>query len=326
MQVVQILKALGDETRLRILGVLKREPLSVNELLEVLSMGQSRVSRHLRILSDVGILEGSRAGSRIYYGFPADMERAGVLFGLLQSLGLMGGSMLHLSEQGRGDLERLELVLEGRKRRALDHFETVGREQDRLQQGLLDVGYYRRRIVEFLAGSAGVTVDLGCGTGELAALLAGRVGRLICVDQSSNMLDAARATVGDASVEYRLGALEHLPLGDGEADVVVASMVLHHLPDPLVALRECARVLKRDGTLVLAELKRHEEEIMRTKFADFWLGFEAGRLRDFLRQAGFEIETRKYGKGEGKLDCMFLKAGLRQRDAGPNRILRAGRV
>lgn len=304
---LQILKALADESRLRILGVLCREPLNVNELTELLEMGQSRVSRHLKILADAGILENHRSGPWIYYGFRKNpSERVSAL---LDALGFgtadeSRGESLR-SRQLKRDRENLARILELRKQESVEHFQRFGFEQERLQQGLVDARYYRRRIFELLPEQPGVTADLGCGAGELAALLRLGVEKFIGVDQSSNMLERAARVCPEG--DFRLGALEHLPLREGEADTVILSMALHHLPEPGEALQEAFRVLKEGGFLLVADLSSHQEEIMRGRFADFWLGFDAGRLREQMIALGFRTEKPLYGKGEGELECLFLR-------------------
>ncbi len=314
---IQILKALSDESRLRILGVLRHEPLNVNEILSVLEMGQSRVSRHLKILADAGLLERIREGSHIYYSLlPALSGGSGMISGILQSLGLLNGSPL----QNRGeesdayartvqrDQQRLGSLLESRKSAVVSHFQSGGLEQEKQQQGLVDADYYRKRVVELGSGVSGIVVDLGSGTGELAAMMTGEGRKLICVDQSPAMLDRSRVAVGSDQAEFRLGSLEHLPLRDGEADVVIASMVLHHIPDPIQALLEMRRVLRKGGILILADLVHHSEEVMRSKFADFWLGFERRRLKELVEKAFFEPGLSETGSGKGKLECIFMKA------------------
>lgn len=305
---VQILKALADESRLRILFVVKSEPLSVNEILEVLEMGQSRVSRHLRILAEAGVLNFERQGSRIYYGIDPKSER--MVQGLLHSLGLVnvGGD----PQQGRlpPEIERdqfqLRLFLERRKKAGVEHFQNYGADQDRLMAGLVDVDYYRQEILSRLPALPGVVADLGCGGGGLAELLVERSEKLIGVDQSPRMLREAGRRIPRA--DFRLGRLEHLPLRDGEANTVVLAMALHHMPDPRLGLREARRVLADGGTLVLAELHRHEEETMRTKFGDFWLGFEPARLQELLESAGFSVAANDLGRGQGQLESILLVA------------------
>ncbi|MCR9144676.1 MAG: metalloregulator ArsR/SmtB family transcription factor [bacterium] len=341
--IVNILKALADEARLRILGVLSPEPLSVSEVCAALAMRQSRVSRHLKILSRAGIVEGYRAGTHVYYSLHPRISRSAELSALLATLGLgAGGSgfprlsadYLALSDSATGaerafempsamaaDRAKLDALLKDRKELSIQFFQSFGADQDRQQQQLVDSAFYRERILALLPVDAGVTLDLGCGTGQLASMLATRSPRLICVDQSPNMLERARQALGQSDAdaksgkarpefraEFRIGALEHLPLRDGEADTVVASMILHHMPEPVVALREMHRVLRPGGTLLLAELDRHREEVMRTEFADFWLGFSQGRLERALADAGFQVAKVERGRGEGALECLFFRA------------------
>lgn len=319
---VNVLKALADETRLRIMGVLVREPLSVNEVREILGLKQSRVSRHLKILERAGVLESHRAGTRIYYTVHGGLRESAELHALFAAVGLSAGSaelprlaldsiserVFCLPEGVTEDYARMGELLELRKQDALDHFQRYGLDQDQLQQGLVDSGFYRERILELLPPVAGRVLDIGCGAGELARLLAERVEALVCVDQSPNMLERARQAVPGEATEFRIGSLEHLPLGDGEVDTVIASMVLHHIPEPAQALLEIRRVLRPGGTLLLAELDRHEEEVMRTRFADFWLGFSRTRLERSLAEAGFEAEVAEHGRGAGELTCLFYRA------------------
>ncbi len=206
------------------------------------------------------------------------------------------------------DRERLQEILQVRRQDSIEHFQRYGEDQDRLQSGLVDSEFYRERVVQLLPQSPGVTLDLGCGAGELARLLAAKAPRLICVDQSPNMIERAEQRVNSPTVEFRIGALEHLPVRDGEVDTVIASMVLHHMPDPIAALREISRALRPGGCLVLAELDRHEVEVMRTNFGDFWLGFTKARLERALREVGFTVNGFEKGQGGGQLSCLFYRA------------------
>ena len=294
---LEVFKALADESRLRILGALVREPLSVNELMEVLEMGQSRVSRHLKILALAGILESRRDGARVYYGLYLHPTR--LVARILEALEQSG-------EKNQGDLKNLARVLEERKSESIDHFQKYGAEQDRRQAGLVDANFYRQEILSLLPASPGIAADLGSGSGELALMLRGRVESLICVDQSPNLLERVRRAIPES--DTRIGALEHLPLGDGEADTVIASMVFHHLPDPRQAIAEAFRILKPGGLLLVAELASHAREEMRVKFADFWLGFPRERLLEYLTDAGFDAKLSRGGRGRGELECMFLTA------------------
>lgn len=319
---VLVMAALADEIRLRILAALSGEPLSVQEIQEILALKQSRTSRHLQILARVGLVEGVRDGSRVYYGLHQDIRRSSELSGLLAAAGIAGpsGEALRIADGEAAaprlrrpaamteDRDRLQAVLAERRRDAIEHFQQHGQEQDRLQSGLVDSNFYRRQVLAMLPEDAGLTLDLGCGAGELARLLATRAPRLICVDQSPNMIEHAERRVADPNAEFRIGALEHLPVKDGEIDTVVASMVLHHMPDPASALREIRRALRPGGCLVLAELDRHDVEAMRANFGDFWLGFPQARMHRALEEAGFSVERQASGEGVGQLKCIFFLA------------------
>lgn len=297
MSLVQTTKALADDTRLRILGVLEASPLSVNELLDILGMGQSRVSRHLKILADAGILESRREGTRIFYSIASAKKEWPLLRAVFSELNGNGYE---------ADRQKLSQILQERLEASLHHFETHGIEQDRAQEGIVDAFFYRNVILDLVGEVPGKTIaDLGCGTGRLSKQLRSRAGHLIGVDQSSRMLEVAKTH--SPTSEFRLGALEHLPLKNEEADIVIASMVLHHMADPETALVEFRRGLKKGGVLILADLEHHDLEIMREKFADHWLGFETDRIETFLRDAGFEIQEKRSGMGKGKLNCIFYK-------------------
>lgn len=302
---LKILKAAGDETRLRILSLLGSEPLSVGEILDVLGMGQSRVSRHLKILSDAGILENRRAGNRVYYALEDQARKAPLLSELLRELAELPVSGNGSAKQARLDRTRLSEVLDLRKKVSLDHFQKFGRDHDLRQKTYVDSDYYRREIISGLKKPRGPVLDLGCGTGELSTMIA-RNSSVIGVDQSPRVLEAARAACPNG--EFRLGEIEHLPLRNEEVQTVVASMVLHHLPEPMTGLREANRVLGKGGALVVVDLKEHEEEAMQRDFADFWRGFAPKRLEQMIQDAGFEITEKKSGRGAGKLTCLIYRA------------------
>jgi ArsR family transcriptional regulator len=147
-------------------------------------------------------------------------------------------------------------------------------------------------------------VDLGCGTGDLMAPLKGRANLVIGVEKSPRMLEGARRrfSADGENVDLRIGELEHLPLREGEADLAVINMVLHHLPDPKKALSETHRVLKKGNTFIIVDLLSHQVENMRERFGDRWLGFSAADIRKWLEACGFRI---------GKIDYFDLKKGLK---------------
>jgi SAM-dependent methyltransferase len=279
-------KALADETRLRILNLTLDQELNVQEIEEILAMGQSRISRHLRILADCGLLHCRRDGLWAFYRVPAQGPARELLAAVAP---LLAGEPL----LGRDPERLLELLAAGRGR-SRRFFDALAPEWDRRKRELLGDGELQAAVLSSLPACS-VAADLGCGTGALLSAMAEKAAEVIGVDSSPRMLELARrACAGRGpAVQLRLGELEHLPLREGEAEAAVLNLVLHHLRVPLEGLREAHRVLRRGGTLVLADLDRHQEEELRRSFGDRWLGFGPGELQGWLAEAGFEIENQR---------------------------------
>jgi ArsR family transcriptional regulator len=290
------LKALSDPCRLRLTAVLLAGEFTVQELTRIMGMGQSRISRHLKILSDAGVLSVKRQGTWSYY-------RAGEGNNFFSAIQVVFERELErLPERGR-DLAAVAEVLEERRRRSQEFFDLHARQWDDLARTLLPLPEYRRRLLELVP--EGVTVlEIGVGTGGLLTELAARVPRVIGVDHSPAMLEEARRRLADrgvSGIELRLGEMSHLPLPDGSVGCVVANMVLHHAADPAQVLAEIRRVLAPGGALLLADLARHEREAAREQLADQWLGFEESELTVWLGIAGFSktaIERISAGTGQ----------------------------
>ena len=293
-----VFKALADATRLRILRTLQVSHFNVGELCTILQLGQSRVSRHLKILSDAGLLRSRREGSWVYYGLPQrDSDQDPALSRLLEVLADSPEDEEAVQDRARA-LETLEL----RSRRSRQYFEEVASHWDQEKRRFLGEMPYLG-AVEAAVPECEVLADLGSGTGDLLLQRAPRHARLIGVDHSTRMIAEAerrRDAAGADHIEFRLGALEHLPLRDGEADAAVVNMVLHHVADPPAVLREIHRAIGPGGTLVIADLAAHSEEWMREELNHQWLGFEAEDLASWLESAGFDsVTTRTCPTGEG---------------------------
>src|SRR6185369_13421867 len=271
---LDLFKALADPCRLRLVAVLLRGEFTVQELTRIMDMGQSRISRHLKILTEAGVLSVKRQGTWSYY-------RAGeqnAFFGAIRSA---FERELEQLPQRHQDLAALAAVLEERRQRSLEFFDRHARQWDTLARTLLPSPDYRERLLALIP-AAGTLLEIGVGTGALLPELASRAGQVIGVDHSPAMLEEARrrlAAAGQQGVELRLGEMTHLPLMDRGTGCVVANMVLHHAADPLAVLQEIARVLEPGGIVVLADLARHEREWAREQLADQWLGFEEQELR-----------------------------------------------
>lgn len=301
---IDLFKALADPCRLRLVAVLLRAELTVQELTQILGMGQSRISRHLKILTEAGVLSVKRQGTWSYY-------RAGEENAFFCAIRPMFERELEQLPERREDLAAVALALEARRRRSLEFFDRHAGQWDELSRTLLPVPEYLDRLLAMVPPTA-TLLEIGVGTGALLPELARRGGKVIGVDHSPAMLDEARrrmAREGQDGAELRLGEMTHLPIADGGAGCVVANMVLHHAPDPQAVLSEIYRVLQPQGTLVLADLARHEREWAREQLADQWLGFEEAELQGWLAGAGLAgIHVERVAAESGQEDVLLVTA------------------
>lgn len=291
------LKLLGDVTRLRILALCERAELSVGELSRALDMSQSRVSNHLRVLRDSGLLEERHVGTSTFLQLSTAVavngsERGSLAFELWRTV---RGELAQLPEHS-ADLVRLERVLAERDQSQRAFFERVAGEWDKLAPEFA-TGQARQRAIASLLPPSLVFADLGCGTGYMAQGLLGLCARVICVDRSERMLDRARERTGIAGrgteVEFRHGELDQLPLANAEVDGIVCGMVLHHLPALERPLQEMRRVLKPGGTAVVLDLAPHREAWLHDTLGHRHLGLSPVDVAAAFQRAGFstvEIE------------------------------------
>jgi ubiquinone/menaquinone biosynthesis C-methylase UbiE/DNA-binding HxlR family transcriptional regulator len=278
---LKALRLLGDEGRVRIVRLLVKEELSVAELQEILGMGQSRISMQLSQLKQAGFVEVRRAGQKSLYHLTAPPETATILAEILAR------GAEEIRDATRDD-EGLRLILRKRKDKLRGYFDELagrfGRQYvpGRGWKGLTEM---LLRLFPPL-----VIADLGAGEGTLALMLAQRAERVIAVDNSEKMVEygagvARRNRV--KNLEYRLGDLEELPIGQREVDLALFHQSLHHALHPRKALEEAWRILRPGGRVVILDLLKHGFEDARELYADVWLGFSQVELIDLLRKARF---------------------------------------
>ena len=295
----KVFKTFSDPTRVRILGLLEREELAVQELMDVLGMAQSRVSRHLAILRDAGLVQDRRDGTYVFYRF------VGPGPGAWQEAWALVARALASDPTSERDLAALSQVMETRAARTRSFFDSVGPEWDALRKVFNDDALRARAIARLVPPGLRVA-DVGTGTGILASELA-RLGlRVIAIDNSARMLDAARAKLaaeGRTGVELRRGEASALPLADGEVDAALAHMVLHYLPSPAEAIREMARAVKPGGSVVLVDFVQHTHEWMRQELGVAWLGFEREEIAAWCAEAGLaELRQEAFEGRSGARD------------------------
>ncbi|MCS7205297.1 MAG: metalloregulator ArsR/SmtB family transcription factor [Leptospiraceae bacterium] len=316
MDTLEILKSLSDETRIRIFFVLLYEPLCVNDVIEILQMGQSRISRHLKILMDSQILTAVRSGAKIYYGISPEFRLHPLYDAILQTK--ENGKNLNLWNKNlweylKKDQLRTFDFLTKRKNESIEFFDQFGDLLESTQNEYVDSHFYRKKLLSLVPKDIKIAMEAGCGTGWVSVELVKKIKeKLICVDQSSLSLSKAkekfRAQNLLGKVEFLTSEMEKLPLKNESVDLVVYSMALHHTPNVLIALKEAHRVLKPGGKILIADLEHHNVEDMRKKYADFWLGFYPEDLKNTLLSLNFRQVQSYKGKGKGKLTCIFFKA------------------
>ena len=275
------MSALADATRSRLLLLLERHELTVGELCQVLQLPQSTVSRHLKLLGDEGWVSARAEGTSRRYRMPADRLDADAR----QLWQLVRGQVAALAAAEQ-DTQRLRSVLAQRSTRSREFFSSAAGEWDRLRAEL----FGRRADLAGLLGlmdEAWTVGDLGCGTGQVTQSLAPFVRRVIAIDSSPAMLDAARARLaGRENVEIREGELESLPIADGELDAAIAFLVLHYVAEPGEALAQAARALRPGGRLLVVDMMPHDREEYRATMGHVWQGFEAARMEGWMAEAG----------------------------------------
>ena len=310
LAVVDHLAALADVTRGRMLLLLEAQELTVSELCAVLQLPQSTVSRHLKVLAHGDWVVSRRDGTSRYYTV-AFGDRSGAT----RRLWLAVRDQVASTPGANHDARRLQGVLERRRTKSQAFFATAAAGWDRLRDELFGRDFSARAMAGFLDPDW-VVGDLGCGTGQVSAALAPFVRRVIAVDGSGEMLQAARRRLRAAEyVMVRQGELETLPIEDGELDGALLVLVLHHLPQPPAVLREAARVLKARGRLVVVDMLPHDREEYRQQMGHIWLGFSEERMQADLAAAGFDrVRVRALPPdGDAKGPALFVAMGEKGR-------------
>jgi ubiquinone/menaquinone biosynthesis C-methylase UbiE/DNA-binding transcriptional ArsR family regulator len=273
--------ALTDPVRARLLVVLERHELTVSELCATFQLPQSTMSRHLKALSDEGWLVARAEGTSRCYRLLSDQldPAARRLWQLLREQ----TAELAAAEQ---DALRVRSVLAQRRSRSQHFFSAAAGEWDRLRGELFGRRFDLLALLGLL-DERWVVGDLGCGTGPVAETLSPFVARVVAVDESPEMLAAARGRLeGVANVETRSGALEALPVAAEELDAAVLFLVLPYLPEPAPVLAEVARVLKPGGKLLVVDMTPHDREEYRQRMGHLWQGFSAERMEEWMAEAG----------------------------------------
>ena len=280
-RLLEHMTTLADPVRCRAMLLLERHELTVTELCAVLQLPQSTVSRHLKTLADGDWVTSRRDGTSRYYGLASALDASAArLWPLIREQA--NGSAA--TEQ---DARRAEDVLHERRSKSEQFFSSASSQWDRLRGELFGHQFQHDTVLAMLDSRLRVG-DLGCGTGQFSRLVAPYVTTVVSVDASADMLGAARAALASHdNVDVRRGALEALPIDDGQLDLAVLSLVLHHLPDPARAIGEAARVLGPGGHVLVVDMLPHDRTEYQQHMGHVWLGFSESQMRRWLSGAGF---------------------------------------
>jgi ubiquinone/menaquinone biosynthesis C-methylase UbiE len=308
---------------LRILALLAEGELNVKDLTQILGQSQPRISRHLKLMAEAGLIRRFREGSWVFFRL-AEPEAEGALAQAIVA------SLDPEDPVFARDRARAASVKKAREEAAQRYFTEHAAEWDRIRALHVAERNVEGAVDEALGpGPFSLLVDLGTGTGRMLELFGPRAARALGFDLSHDMLAYARAKLdhaGLAHAQARHGDLYNVPLADGLADAVILHQVLHFLDDPAAAIAEAARLLKPGGKLLAVDFAPHEIEFLREQYAHRRLGFAPEQLRRWFQDAGLNLaEERALAPGadaEGKL-TVLLCVGLRSGPQGKKTPVKA---
>jgi ArsR family transcriptional regulator len=313
LPLADLLQALADPTRLRILALLRRMELSVGELAVLLDQSQPRVSRHVRILADAGVIDRRREGSWVFLTVAAD-DRNAPIFALLDAWADSDSARVF-----QADASKLDRVRADRAEAATRYFTSHADVWDSIRSLHVAESEVEEAIARALGDQPlGRLVDIGTGTGRMIELFGRDALHAVGIDRSSDMLRVARVKLEAAGISssLRQGDMYALPLDDRCADTVIIHQVLHYAHSPAAAIEEAARVLAADGRLLVIDFAAHGREDLRTTDAHIRLGFDDETMTGWFKAAGISVDRVEHLKG-GELTVTVwrgFKGAERQRE------------
>jgi ubiquinone/menaquinone biosynthesis C-methylase UbiE/DNA-binding transcriptional ArsR family regulator len=318
-QSLGVLRAAGEATRLRILALLAGGELNVKDLTQILGQSQPRISRHLKLMAEAGLIRRFREGSWVFFRLADSGAEAALATAIVASLDQCDLSLAR-------DRARAAAVQKARAEAAQAYFKAHASEWDNIRALHVAESQVEAAMDEALGqGPFGLLVDLGTGTGRILELFGARALRALGFDLNHAMLAYARMKLERAGLSHaqvRHGDLYNVPLPDGAADAVVLHQVLHFLDDPSAAIAEAARVLRPGGKLLVVDFAPHELEFLREQSAHRRLGFARDQLGRLFENAGLKLERfaeLSPEPSQGKL-TVSLWLGLKAADSNKKRL------
>lgn len=310
------LRAAAEPTRLRILALCALDELTVTDLTHILGQSQPRVSRHLKLLCDAGLLARTREGTSIFHRLADGAnDRPGAVARLIVGLVPEDDPQIEL------DRRRLDAIKQSRAEAAQAYFRANAKQWDRIRSLHIDEAEVERSILEAMPQS-GIEdlLDFGTGTGRMLVLLANRIGRGVGIDLSREMLDVARTNLeaaGFANCQVRRADMYRAPFPDASFDAVTIHQVLHYADNPSWVIAEAARLLRPGGMLVIADFAPHEREELRREHAHRRLGFSDADIEEWFRRALLSSEAATHLPGDPLTVVLWIgrKAPLNSKSA-----------
>lgn len=315
-ELVSVLKAAAEPTRLRILVLLRSGELNVKDLMQILRQSQPRLSRHLKLLHEAGLLERFREGSWVYFRLSEAARFGDLANGLTEAVDPFDPLISR-------DRERLEALKQDREHAAQAYFEAHAGEWDRIRALHVAEDEVEAAMREALSEDPlNVLVDLGTGTGRTLELFADRYDRGIGFDVNQSMLAYARTKLSQAGLDkaqVRHGDIYNLNLPSEEADAVVMHQVMHYLADASGALAEAGRILKPGGRLLIVDFAPHQVDFLRDIHAHERLGFSTEQVAEWVRGSGLDlIETQEMAPMDSDTERLTVMLWLaRKPEAAP---------
>ncbi len=284
------LRAIAEPTRLRVLALLVHGELTVKDLTTILRQSQPRISRHLKLMYDAGLITRVQEGSWVH----VRLSDAAVVSGLVRAL----LARFDMTDQVfRRDRQRADEIRDERSRRAQDFFACHADEWDRLRAMHADEQLVESKLCALLEGAGDdLVVDMGTGTGRILELLAPKYRRAIGIDSSPEMLAYARARIQDrefAHVQARQGDICDVAFPDASVDTVIMHQVLHYIEEPAAAISEAARILVPGGRLLIVDFAAHNAERLRDEFAHRRLGFTGAQIETWCENSGLVLDAHE---------------------------------
>ena len=301
---LNVLKAAGEETRIRILALFKGGELTVTELATIMRQSQPRISRHLRLLCEAGLLERHREGTWIFYRLADLGEQADLVKSIMNYIPYQDQILQH-------DQKRLEEVKKTRDLKAASYFQENAANWDKIRSLYVPERQVEDYLLEITNNLEIETLlDVGTGTGRMLKLFSPYTKQGIGIDLSHEMLGVARSHLENNAItnmQIRHGDMYDLALMDGSMDLVLFHQVLHFADDPLAAIRETARILRPDGIVIVIDFLPHKNEKLREEHAHRRLGFSEEEINEWCRITDLKITSTKVMRGK-ELDLFIWVA------------------